>query len=120
MSDLALDDSHDLVLDADDAFALVYDEGYVRQSLTVRLKHFKGEWFRDQNLGTDWYGQVLGKASDMTRRAELRRRILGTERVVALTRLDIALDRQRRVLMVDFEVQLDTGLPLEARFEVAA
>lgn len=119
MSDLALDDAGDLLLTSD-ALGLVYDDAYVRQALEVRLKHFRGEWFRDQGAGTDWYGQILGNASDLMRRAELRRRILATPRVAALARLDMQLDSRRRVLEIDFEVRLDSGLPLEIRFEVAA
>lgn len=100
------------------SLGLVYDEAYVRQSLEIRLKHFQGEWFRDQNAGTDWHGRILGKASDLARRAELRRRILSAPRVAALTRLDLELDSRTRALGIEFEVQLDSGLPLEVRFEV--
>jgi hypothetical protein len=118
MSDLALDVSGDLLLEGD-RFGLVYNAEYVKQALEVRLKHFRGEWFRDQATGTDWYDQILGNASDLARRAELRRRILGTPRVAALTRLALSPDRQRRVMTIDFEVALDTGLPVEIRFEVS-
>lgn len=117
MSDLALDAAGDLAL-TDGRLSLAYDETYVRQSLEIRLKHFRGEWFRDQNAGTAWYEQILGSATDLARRAELRRRLLGTPRVEALTRLDMQLDRARRALEIDFAVQLDTGLPVEVRFEV--
>lgn len=119
MSDIALSEDGDILLD-EGALALAYDDTYVRQSLEIRLKHFRGEWFRDQSAGTAWYEQILGKSTDLARRAELRRRILGTPRVLALTRLALTLDTVRRVLEIDFEVQLDSGLPLEIRFEVAA
>ncbi len=117
MSDLALDDAGDLLVEDGD-LQLVLNEEYVRQSIAVRLKHFTGEWFRDQNLGTDWYGQILGDSSDLSRRAELRRRILGTSRVATLTRLGLALDAERRVLTVDFEAQLDSGAPVEMQMQV--
>jgi hypothetical protein len=119
MSDIALDTSGDLLV-TDDALGLVYDDAYVRQSLEIRLRHFRGEWFRDQNAGTGWYEQILGNATDLARRAELRRRILGAPRVAALTRLQLTLDQVRRAMTIDFEVQLDSGLPLEIRFEVSA
>ena len=120
MSDLALDDLHDLSISGDGAFTLVHDAQYVRQALEIRLKHFRGEWFRDANTGTDWWEQILGKATDLSRRAELRRRILATPLVQALTRLDLTYDHARRITSVEFEVQLETGEPLEARFEVTS
>lgn len=117
MSDLALDSSGDLALTSD-ALDLVYDDDYVRQALSIRLKHFRGEWFRDQNAGTAWYEQILGNGTDLSRRAELRQRILGTPRVASLTRLNVVSDHARRSLEIDFEVQLDSGVPVEVRFEV--
>lgn len=119
-ADIALDPlTGDLRLSGD-ALSLVVDADYVAQVLVIRLKHFRNEWFRDQNAGTDWYGRVLGKSSDLSRRAELRARILSTPYVRALTRLDMSLDPRTRTLTVDFEVQLDDGEPLEASFEVSA
>jgi hypothetical protein len=123
VSDLALDETGDLQLTAvggsETALELVRDAAYVRQSLAIRLKHFRGEWFRDVNAGTDWYDQILGKATDLSRRAELRRRLLGTPGVVALPRLSLQLDGVRRSLTVDFEVQLESGESLADQFEVA-
>ena len=117
MSDIALTQDGDLRLDTG-RLSLVYDETYVAQSLEIRLKHFQGEWFRDQSAGTDWYGQILGNATDLSRRAELRRRILGSPRVVGLTRLQLEHEPVRRAMTIEFEAQLDTGLPVESRFEV--
>lgn len=96
----------------------VYDNDAIAQSLQTRLRHFKGEFFRDENAGTDWFGKILGKQAELVRRAEIVRVALetpGIDRVDSLTFDGNATTRNMEIAMV---VIKEDGFPLDIRFKV--
>ena len=79
------------------------------QRIAIALKHMRGEWFLDANAGTDWFGQVLGKATDLARRAELRRRILGVPGVRDIRSMALEVDPKTRRMSGTIEALDVTG-----------
>lgn len=74
------------------------------ERLQTRLRILLGEWFLDRRAGVPYLEQVIGRANIGHVRQILRTRILATEGVRTLDRLDLVLDRQSRVLTVTFAV----------------
>jgi hypothetical protein len=95
---------------------LVYDAEYRAQRLRIALHHGMGEWFRDESAGTDYYGSILGKSTDLTRRAEYRRRILQVPGIAEVTRIELALDGSTRKLSGEIECVQADGTLLEIAF----
>lgn len=64
MNDLELDEtSHDLVIQ-DGTFNLLNEEQRVaRQTLTINLLFFQGEWFLDLGIGIPYFGSILAKGA---------------------------------------------------------
>lgn len=115
MSDLALTTLGDLSV-TEGLIDLVYDDDAIVQSLDLRLRLVLGEWFRDQDDGTDWFGDILGKVEEAQQRAELRRRILGTGGVASIAELTLTVDTSTRTLSAEVTVIKDDGWPLEVQF----
>lgn len=115
MSDIALNANGDVDLTSNELH-LKYDGDYQAQRLTVALKHRMGEWFRDQSAGTDYDGAIWGKTTELARRAEVRRRVLGIPGIVEIASMATDLDRQTRAWSADIVCVRDSGEPLEVRF----
>lgn len=72
------------------------------QHLRQRLKLVLGEWFIDEDAGTDWFGQVIGQKNPNLAvvRALIEERVLGTPGIASVSRLDMDLDRTTRELSI--------------------
>ncbi|AUR82872.1 hypothetical protein NVP1029O_39 [Vibrio phage 1.029.O._10N.261.55.A7] len=75
----------------------VYDQEAISKSVIRRVKAFYGEMFLDRTDGTKMLNGILGKTSDVEREQELRRRILTTDGVLAITQMSITQDIKRKV-----------------------
>lgn len=75
----------------------VRDQYAISKSVIRRVKTFYGEVFLDRTDGTRMLNGILGKTSDTEREQELRRRILTTDGVLAITQMSITQDIQRKV-----------------------
>lgn len=116
-ADLQLDPAtRDIVVENGD-LVLIYDDEALRQRLWLRLTDVLGDWFRDTTHGTDWFGAILGKRSDVVRRTELRRVVLATEGVAGVVRLELDYTNSTRTLAVEMTVLKADGLELDIRFE---
>lgn len=115
MADIALSSTHDIVLTGA-TLSLVYDSDYRAQRLKIALKHRMGEWFRDETQGTDYDNAIWGKTTELTRRAELRRRCLQIPGISEITSIRTELDRVRRHWSAEIELLQDDGTALEVRF----
>lgn len=114
-ADLKLDSAtNDIVVENGD-LALIYDNDEIRQRIRTRLTDVRGNWFRDLSYGTDWFGSILGKRSDLTRKAEIERVVRTTEGVAQVLKVDF--QTTGRSLDVDLEVLLDDGATIAVRFE---
>ena len=82
----------------------------VAQSLYIRLRFAKEEWFLDLDAGLPLFESILVKAPnpDVIRNA-YRDRILGTVGVSAISSLETDFDEVARELAVSFSVATDYG-----------
>lgn len=75
----------------------VYDQYSISKSVIRRIKMFYGEYFLNRQDGTRMLNGILGKTSEVEREQELRRRILTTDGVLAITQMSITQDISRKV-----------------------
>jgi hypothetical protein len=106
----------DLVF-VDGDFVIVRAAEARRQRIQIAMLHIQGEWFLDENAGTDYFGKVLGKSRDLTRRAEIRRRILSVPGVVEVTSMQLKLDPRTRALSGTVQAMDITGAPIDVVVE---
>lgn len=116
MADIAVDDDGELIMDGP-RLTMVYDDAYIAQRLRIAFRHSQGEYFRDLNSGTDYLGSILGKSTELSRRAEIRRRCLEVPGVREVTEMNLQLDGRTRILSGTVTVIKDDGAPLEVRFK---
>lgn len=116
MSDFQIDvkNGRDLVFVAG-KLQLVKDATARAQRIDIALHHFYGEWYRDQTQGTDWFGKILGKTSELSRRAEIRRRILSVPGVVEIEAMNLTTDAHSRKMNGTITVLDITGAPDDVR-----
>jgi len=88
-----------------------------RQRIDIALHHMMGEWFLDENAGTDYFGKILGKSRDLTRRAEIRRRILSVPGAVEVQSMQLVLDPRTRALSGTATALDITGAPIDVVVE---
>ena len=81
----------------------------VKQNLYTRLKLWLGEWFLNTTDGTDWLGKCIGKSTLETASEEIRRVILATPGVTAISSLTISDDKSTRVITVTADVLTKYG-----------
>ena len=107
MKDLLLDASGDLVISN---FDFVLTDGL--QGLAQRVKQkilcFKGEWFFDENIGTEYIDAISSKDTDsfVAILVESIREVEGVKDVVSF---DVKIDSTTRELQVSFEVSNNLG-----------
>lgn len=110
MSDLALDDFHDLRISAFDLVLLDGAEA-VRQQLLIKLKLWRGEWFLDTEFGTPYLQSILGKQLTLSGAlAALRQSILEVSGVRSIQELSYNYSAQQRTLSVTFTADTPFGL----------
>jgi hypothetical protein len=115
MIDLALDPaSRDMVFRAGDkGLNLTALDGAARvgQSIGIRLRTWRGEWFLDNAHGVPYLEEILGKV----RQAEiieaiLRAQILDVQSVQAVETFALGLNPQTRAATVEFSARSLEGL----------
>ena len=80
------------------------------QRLSIRLKTFKGEWFLDENLGIDYFGQVFGKnRKKATIDALLQSEIVRDAEVLQIAEYDSVYDNTLRKLNISFKIRTLDG-----------
>lgn len=102
LADIALGPDGDLLIE-NGKLVIIEGNAARKQCLTIALKHFRGEWYRDENAGTDYRGAIVGKASDIARRAEIRQRCLSVPGVVDVQRIDIKRDPKTRKVSIEVD-----------------
>lgn len=81
----------------------------VAQSVQTRLFLFRGEWFLDSTEGMTWKTEVLGVRTANTRDPAIRRRVLGTTGVKAITAYSSSLNRDTRAFSVNLTIDTIYG-----------
>lgn len=80
------------------------------QRLLIRLRTFKGEWFLDQDLGVDYFGQILGKnRNKATVDAIIQAEILQEREVLQLDEYNSTYNNSLRKLDIAFKARTRDG-----------
>lgn len=80
------------------------------QRLLIRLRTFRGEWFLDQDLGVDYFGQILGKnRNKATVDAIIQAEILQEREVLQLDEYNSTYNNSLRKLDVAFKARTIDG-----------
>ncbi len=110
MRDLALDTaSHDLVIEPD--VMLLDGAEQVAQQLKIKLKLWRGEWFLDDDFGTPYLTDILGKQLTLSGVvAALRQSILEVQDVVAIESFEYTYDNSTRVFGCNFTARSRYGI----------
>lgn len=112
MSDFLLGTTGDLALTNGD-LVIVAGIDAIKQHLTIRLRFFLGEWFRNRNEGIDYYGKVLVKNPDIPIITGLLSRVVReTPGVSSVDVFDLTYTPATRSMTVSFTAVCDTGAPL--------
>lgn len=110
MYDIALNsNSHDVVI-ADGDVLVIDDKARIAQQAKIRLLRWRGEWFLNTRDGLPYMEHILVKNPNLLHIRELLhdelRTIGGVKRV---SKLMLSMDRQNRVLTVNFALETDYG-----------
>jgi hypothetical protein len=82
----------------------------IAQAVRQAMRTFLGEWFLDDEVGVPWFDQILVKAPSLpAARAVLREVVLAVPGVLAVTSMDLDLDKITRTLSVTFAATSDVG-----------
>lgn len=80
------------------------------QRLLIRLRTFRGEWFLDQDLGVDYFGQILGKnRNKATVDAIIQAEILQEREVLQLDEYNSTYNNSLRKLNISFKARTIDG-----------
>lgn len=100
--------THDLVL-KDGDFEIIEGDETVAQCVRVTLEVYKGEWFLDENHGTD-YERIMGlNPSDDEIQDIIREAIFQETDVQFIDVLEVSRDLTTRRLAVNFKGRLKSG-----------
>lgn len=75
---------------------LVNSPEAVAQAIRTRLALWAGEWFLDNEEGTDYSGKILGYGTQGTRDVEVKSRILNTQGVREIVSYSSSVDPARK------------------------
>ena len=88
----------------------LFDLDDCMQTLQTRMRLFYGEYFRDINEGTNWFGTVLLKGvPDSVKDAEIRRRIQDYDKIKGINSYSSTFDINTRSVTVNVSVLTDFG-----------
>lgn len=119
MSDIRIDpETGDLDLTGSKLNLTDDDTDALAQSLTIRLKFFRGEWEFNPEEGIDYYGQVYvkGQSTDIID-SIFRERILSTYGVKSLKDYSSSYDTATRKGSIRFTVERDDGVTLTTELD---
>lgn len=82
----------------------------VVQAVSIRLKVFRGEWFRDLLFGIPYYQEILGKKfNQQLAIAAFRTIILDTPNVIEILSLSAEFDRTTRIVTIKWSARTEFG-----------
>lgn len=107
LKEIALDSDGDIAITGG-VLTMVTGAAAVAQRVQTKLRTFATEWVFDQQIGTAWFGPVLGAKPDLGLIREiLSSRILEAQGVNRILSIEMSFDRVSRVLSVTGRVQAD-------------
>ena len=102
MKDLLLGADHDLVIKNFD-LVLTDDAQSLKQRIKQQLLFVKGEWFFNEELGTEYYPSIAEKDLGVIK-AVIADSIRNVRGVKDLVTFNASLNNKERTLVVEFEV----------------
>jgi len=102
MKDLLLGSDHDLVIQNYD-FVLTTDSQVLAQRIKQSLLFIKGEWFFNENIGTEYYPYIADKDLGILK-ATIANAIREVKGVKELIDFNANVDDKTRTMSVTFEV----------------
>lgn len=108
--DIKLSSEHDLQF-KNHRLILCQGANQKAQQIKIALRTFLGEWFLDNTQGIPYFEQVLLKQVEKNKIENLfRHKIAAVKGVKRVLKLDTQIDRQARVLWVQFEAETAEGI----------
>lgn len=105
---LKLDSNHDIIIGR--GTARVSGLEYTTQLVTTRLLTLLGEWKADPNLGLPWFSDIMRSNPNLSIiEGLILSCIKDTPHVLDVLSIDLAVDKDTRVLTVTFEALSDWG-----------
>ena len=84
--------------------------GAIEQLVVMRLKLFKGEYFRNVTEGVPWWQDILGKQPDRTNGEQIiRNRIARTPGVTNITRFEVSYVDREMYIQCSFNTKYGEG-----------
>lgn len=107
--DIACDDDHDLLVDAE-GLHLISGLPGVAQLIRIAILLFLGEWFLNLEVGMPWFQEILGQKFDAALiRQRLSERISKIPAVAEIISIAVSFDADARAVSIDYEVRVDWG-----------
>lgn len=92
----------------------VSGSAYIAQKIKQRLGFYKGEWFKDLNLGVPWLQYILIKNPSLeVVRSIVRKAILDVPGVTSVTTCTVTHDTAERMAAITFVAVYGDGQTLE-------
>ena len=113
MTDIKIDGNRDLVIVNGD-LVLVDGTEAIAQQLEIRLKMFRGEWFRNPNEGIPYFQSILKKQPTTQSVVGIfREAILGTPGIDRIENITTEYNKSTRQLSLSFKARALSGEILE-------
>ncbi len=88
----------------------IYDLDAVAQNITTNLRLFYGEYYRNVEIGVDWYNNVFLKGSmSRNNNSEIRRNVTEYEEVQAITSYSADFDKNTRNAKIKMTIMTTFG-----------
>lgn len=90
--------------------SVAYNMEAIEQLVVMRLKLFKGEYFRNITEGVPWWQDILGKQQERTNGEQIiRNRIARTPGVLNITRFDVSYVEREMYIQCSFNTIYGEG-----------
>lgn len=109
MRDIKIDTDGFLLFDETD-FETVTDKESIAQAITIRLQIWRGEYFRNINMGLDYMNEVFKKGYDSdTLKSKIMIEILAVEGVTKVEGISVEIVNNSGTITID-QITTDLGL----------
>lgn len=109
-TDIKLTIDHDLDLSTGDLQLFSQVEDLAVQQVKIRLQTFKGEWFRDIDIGVPYVQEVFGRRdTESAADANIKSTILSTDNIQSITKYSSSVKPLTRTFSVIFSAVTNSG-----------
>ena len=109
-TDIKLTTLHDIDLTTGDLALFTELQHLAVQQVKMRLLLFKGEWFRDIDIGIPYVQDIFGrKDTQNAADANIKNTILATDNIQSITKYSSSINPQTRTFFVIFSAITNSG-----------